>query len=348
MNINSTLITYKVTQPPGIDKITLSTTDFAIKDIKQLAIAPNIKKQGDDHATETPLFIYKNEPINGSKAWHNAGEELGNFAVNIDCRGMQIVWNPSKMLGKLSGELSTPQEAYNTSEILQGYLKDIGISTDINSHKVSRIDLAKDRNMQDKVFTYSEALSLLNARRENKKTLYPDGLTLGNKSRQGCFYDKGLELTNEKTNQMRCELRLLKSKPIRTALDVSHFHQVKQITPEALHTCYTDYINKDLYKLGDFNQLSFDFMSEVSILKSFQKQGRNAFEKWIMLNGIDYVLNIYGNAGIKNILIHSGFSNKHVLDCMKKINTMLQINSFRTDKPTLSQKYEEIRAKFVA
>ena len=348
MNINSTLITYKVTQPPGIDKISLSSVEFAIQDKTQLAIAPNIKKQGEENATETPLFICKNDLVFGSKAWHNAGEELGNLAVNIDCRGMQIAWNPSKMLGKFAGELATPQEAYNTTEILQDYLQSIGISTHLNTHKVSRIDLAKDRNMQDKVFTYSDALSLLNARRENKKTLYPDGLTLGNKSRQGCFYDKGLELTNEKSNQMRCELRLLKSKPIQSGLDVSHLHQIKHITSEALQTCYADYINKDLYKLGEFNQLSFDFMTEVSILKSFQQQGRNAFEKWIMLNGIDYVLDVYGKDGIKNILVHSGFSNKHVLDCMKKISTMLQINSFRTDRPTLSAKYEEIRQKFTA
>jgi hypothetical protein len=361
MNINRGFVVFKEPPPPsGIDKIQATSKEFQVKDATCLGVAPNHKKQGEDIINHTPLFSTNREiypqpdgklgnMVWGSRAYHNGPPEMGNLTINIDFRGCEIIYNPSKLLGKYSGELATPEEVHKTSVIIENYLSEIGISTNLSNYKLTRIDIAKDRLMDDKVFTYHQALNILDAKRMKEQVQYPDGMRLGNSSRQDCFYDKGLEIKPEdgSSNLMRGEYRLLKSDPVQKVLNISHLFQLKDISSKDISDIHSNHIAKDLYHAGDVNQFSFDFMSDVTLLKSFKGQGRNAFRRWVMVCGVEELVSTYGMEGIRKIL-QEVFDRSAVKKNMSEIRSLLQLNSFRSDKPTLSAKYEEIRTKFVA
>jgi hypothetical protein len=350
MNINRGFVVFKEPPPPsGIDKIQTTSKDFEVKDTTHFGIVPNYKKQGETDSQQTALFVCSGQQIYGARAFHNAPKEMGNLSLNIDFRGCEIIYNPSKLLGKYSGELATPGEVHQTTEIIEKYLSEIGLSTNLSSYKLTRVDIAKDRLMDDKVFTYHQALNILEGKRMKEQVQYPDGMRLGNASRQDCFYDKGLEIKPEdgSTNLMRGEFRLLKADPVQKVLNISHLLQLKDLSSKDISDIHSNHIAKDLYHAGDVSQSSFDFMSDVTLLKSFKGQGRNAFRRWVMVSGVEQLVATYGMNGIKKIL-QEVFDRSAVKKNMNEIKSLVQVNSFRSDKPTLSSKYEEIRQRFVA
>ena len=350
MNINRGFVVFKEPPPPsGIDKIQATSKGFQVNDITHFGIVPNYKKQGERDSEQMFLFTCAGQQIYGARAFHNAPKEMGNLSISIDFRGCEIIYNPSKLLGKYSGELATPEEVHQTAGVIEKYLSEIGLSTNLSSYKLTRVDIAKDRLMDDKVFTYHQALNILEGKRMKEQVQYPDGMRLGNSSRQDCFYDKGLEIKPEdgSTNLMRGEFRLLKADPVQKVLNISHLSQLKDISAKDLSAIHSNHIAKDLYHAGDVNQVSFDFMSDVTLLKSFKEQGRNAFRRWVMICGVEQLVSTYGMDGIKKIL-QEVFDRSAVKKNMNEIRNLVQVNSFRSDKPTLSTKYEEIRTKFVA
>lgn len=315
MYINRGFAHYKsASHPAGFDKIALHSKDFEVKDILPFAIAPNYKKQGEAETQESPLFLCSGNQIYGSKAFHNAGDEMGNLSINIDWRGCGMSWNPSKLLGKKIGSLASPQDVQNGVNIIQDYLTTIGLSTNLSSYKISRIDLAKDREMTDKVFTYHQALQMIDGKRMKEAVQYPDGFRIGNQSRQSIFYDKGLEIEPKAgaTNNMRCEMRLLKSDAVQKVMNISHVHQVHNLQTQDVSKIYSGFLSNDVFRIGNYQQMSFDFMTEVSILKDFKQKGRNAFKIWMMLMGFDKAMATFGKDGIKKIMQEAGFHRNYI------------------------------------
>ena len=369
--------------PSGIDKVQVISRDFEVTDTLQFAVIPYSKKQGKadfpeipkrkdhfendcDYAEyliqkkeqkeeekkyeQIPIFSLKGQPFYASKIYHNAPSEMGNLSINIDVRGAQIIFNPSKYLDKYSGELATPQETYNLITDIQKYLTEIGFKSNLSNFKLSRIDIAKDRVMSDKVFTYQEVFNLFSAKRETRKTLYPDGLTIGNASRQDCFYDKGLVIKPKdgSTNLMRGEFRLMKHKSIKDTLNISHFGQMKEISTKELSYIHSNHIQKDIYQAGDLNQQSFDFTNDVTLLKSYRQQGRGGWKKLVMMKGVDYFLKIRGIDVFRQILDASGYDKSAISKITKEVKEMERLLSFLPNAPKLSVKYGEVYEKFVA
>jgi len=364
MNINRGFVAYKTTSAfSGVDKVHAISKDFDVKDTTHFGIAPNHKKQGETDYQQTPLFRCAGkkylqpdgeigEMVWGSRAYHNAPKEMGNLSINIDFRGCEITFNPSKLLGKFSGELATPEEVHQTAGVIEKYLSEIGISTNLSSYKLTRVDIAKDREMDDLFFTYKPAIVLLKSPRQKTRREYDDGISFGNKQRQDCFYDKGLEMNPEDggSKLMRSEFRLLKSESVDSVLNISHFMQLKDMSPQDISDVHIKHITKDLFKIKTPEQQSFSFMGDVALLKTFREQGkRNAVMEWVMLMGISNLVETRGGIdGIKLILETAGFDRSYIYRCILKISSMIHQSSFLSDAPTISTKYEEIRTKFVA
>lgn len=339
------------TYPAGIDKLIIHTKEFEVKDIFNLGIAPNYKKQGQDEIEHQQLFICSGQQIYGSKAFHNAGEELGNLSLTIDWRGLSMAWNPSKLAGKYTGELASPQDANNGVKIIQDYVSEMGVLTNVSSAKFTRWDNAKDRQMSNKVFAYRQALGWIEGKRMKEQVQYPDGMRIGNKQKQTIFYDKGLELCPDsgRSNNMRCEMRLLNSDSVQRVMNISHVHQLKDYGQDDLSKIYSGFLTKNVFKIGDFGQMSFDFMNEVNILRSFRKQGHSGFEKWLMLHGVEKVSALCGADSLKQILQEAGFDRFSVRRCIQKMNKLLQMSSFlKNDEQTAGKMFEEIRQKFAS
>lgn len=345
--------------PAGVDKLQVYTRDFQLRNTLNFSLLPNYKNQGEEDIKPTPLCrLYDSdglagEILEGSKAFHNAGDQFGNLAANIDYRGLSVNWNPSKLAGKYTGELASPEEVKESLPKIESYLSDIGVRLNLSECKISRIDLAKDREMEDKVFSYSPAFSVLEGKRMKERVQYPDGVRIGKGTRQGIFYDKGLELKPKSgsTNNMRGEVRLLKGKSVQRVLSVLKLSEFTSLHQEDISNIYSNYINKDIFRLGNSDQLSFDFASEVRFLKSFRESGRrNAFKYWIMTEGMEVkLLKLGGTEGLRRVLEEAGFTPRYVHDCLRECREILSQKSFQdSDTKTLSQRYEEIRYKFTA
>lgn len=351
---NRDFVTDSVTHPPaGIDKLAVYSNDFEVKNDLNLGIAPNYKKQGEADIQHTPLFTCSGQQVYGSKAFHNAGEELGNLSLTINQRGYLLTWNPSKLAGKYTGELASPEEAHKGMKVIESYLSEIGILTNVSGAKITRLDIAKDRQMTNKVFAYKQAFDWLEGKRMKEQVQYPDGMRIGNTQKQAIFYDKGLELSPDsgRSNNMRGEIRLLKSDSVKRVMNLSHLHQLKDLGQSDLSNIYSGFITKDVFKIGDFNQMSFNFMSEVNILRSFKEQGKrsNPFDKWLKLHGIEKVMTFYTIDSIKQIMQEAGFDRQAIWRATQEINKLVQMSSFlKTDDLTAGKMFEEIRQKFVA
>lgn len=337
--------------PAGIDKLAVHTKEFEVKETLDLAIFPNHKKQGEADIQYKPLFTCAGQQVYGSKAFHNAGDELGNLSLTIDWRGLSVIWNPSKLAGKYTGELASPEDAHKGSKVIQDYLSEIGISTNISSAKFTRWDNAKDRQMTNKVFTYRQALGCIEGKRMKEQVQYPDGMRIGNKQKQTIFYDKGLELSpdNGRSNNMRCEIRLLNSDSVQRVMNISHLHQLKDLGQDDVSNIYSAFITKNVFKIGDFNQLSFDFMNQVTILKSFKAQGYNGIDKWFKLHGIVNLISLYGIDVVKQIIQEAGYDRYAIRRANEDMTKFLQMSSFlKNDEQTIGKMFEEIRQKFAS
>jgi hypothetical protein len=336
----------------GVDKLQVFTREFTITDTRNLCIVPNAKPQGQEEAMPTKLFPCAGKWVEGSKAFHNADPEQlsgGSLSVNISQHGLIATFNPSKILGRYSGELASVQDCRQVSVQVETYLQGMGIMFNPLNAKLNRIDFAKDRQMSDQVFTYSQALSLLRASRMKEQVQYPDGMRLGNRQTQGIFYDKGLELkpAEGRSNLMRGEMRLLTSDSVSKRLHISTLSEFTSLHQTDIRPVYANYITKDLYHDGQASQLSFNFMQEVEYLRSLKGGGRNAFKKWVMIYGIEILLCKYTTDGIRAILSEV-FSRNKVKDYMDEINTLLMRSNAMPEAPTLAQKFAEVKDKFVA
>lgn len=354
MNNNTLSVNYKFTPPPvGLDKLTLHTREFEIKDTLQLNINSNSKEQGKRDIDHKPLFKVGGELVTGSKAWHNAEDGYGKLAVEINWKGLAVRWNPSKLAGKYTGELASISDVSASIPVLENYLQQIGILLNLSECKLSRLDLAKDREMSDRVRSYATALSSLDGKRMKERVQYPDGVRIGTQTKQGIFYDKGLELKPKEgsTNNMRGEFRLLKGKPIQATLGISKLRDLTSLHQQDISTAYANYINADLYRIGNADQLSFSFTNEVDTLRFYRTHyKRNAIYAWLIEESIQMKLERIGDMEtLSQIMLEAGYTRQAVYNAKRMIERILKQSVFsRNSYQTLGAKREEIRQRFVA
>lgn len=354
MNINRDFVATLTTPPPaGFDKLGISSKDFEVKDTINFEIDHNRKKQGQSEIIETPLFMCQGKQVNGTKAWHNAGEEMGNLRVNINYTGLGISWNPSKLLGKYTGEIASPNDVQEGIKIVQNYLDEIGISTNLQNHKLTRLDFAKDRQMSDKVSSYLPALRLLNGKRMNDQKLYPSGLLFGNRQKEYCSYDKGEEINpdNGSTNNCRGEVRFLKDESVQRYLKFSHLHQLKDFAQGDLTKVYSDFFLDQVFRMEKVGeQLSFNFLADINFLsEAREKKKQNAFKEWIMLFGVEHMLEVYGMDNIEKILKEAGYHRVTIINYMNYFRTLISKSKmYHSGRPSIGQKLNEYREKFAS
>lgn len=354
MNINRHFVPLKVTLPPaGIDKLILTTKDFEVRDTTQLCIVPNMKKQGDEQAVNNPLFTCGGRVVYGSKAFHNStNDEGGTIQASINWTGLQIQFNPSKMLGKYSGELATVEEAVEVTATVESYLNNNGIFVPLKDMAISRIDIAKDRLMQQKVFGYKDVFDLLRTKGYGNKVNYAHGVMLGNRQSKGVFYDKDMELNPKSgsSNHMRGEARFLKTNSVAKKIGISSITDLRNADMGYIGAVYSNFINSDIYHLKNAgSQMSFDFVNEVQLLKHFKEQGRNSFRNWIMVRGVEATLVAVGGMDNLKRIIEEVYSRQKIGGYLKEVEALLNMKAtIDKDSSTLAHKYEEVRLKFVA
>lgn len=246
-------------QPSGIDKLTLTTTEFSITDVKPLNIQPVMKFAGQDTVNEANNFLFKcnSEPVYGSKAFLNTDD----FQVNINGFGLGVTFNPSKYLH--------PFELLTNSALLADVCQDVEnklaeacIRLSLNACKVSRVDIAKQAEMPRQVSYYAPAFDQMKFKgvRSNNVNHGAETFSTRNKTVEACFYDKRKELNpaGMPSNFMRAELRLRNSGGVKRYAGVSNLGQLIQMNQEGWNYVYTDYLGRKVFA-DNTEQLTFDY-----------------------------------------------------------------------------------------
>lgn len=346
--------------PVGIDKIHIHTRDFRVSSVTQLAIVPHRKPQGKiwDEVSQQPLFVCDGVPVIAEKAYHNssgndANEEEAVISATINSTGLTATYNPSKLIGKNMGELASVADVRAVTNQVQTYLESNGIYVPLNEGNLSRVDLAKDREMSQPVFNYTDVWRVLRGKRMSEKVLYPHGYRVGSKRRQFIFYDKGLEINPklDSSNIMRGEVRFVRNSTIDKQVGIRTLNDIYNLDEKYLGQFYNSFLTREIFRQkNDDSQLTFDFTGEVALLKSLKDKGRGSFKNWLALDGVEVKLQKLGGMdNVKRILSEVYSSRDKVNNMLSEMEDMLRLKVFLDKTPTtLSSKYEEVRLKFVA
>jgi hypothetical protein len=241
----------------GVDKLTLTTKDFAIKDTKNLNLTGLTKIAGDsdlDFDVIRPIFQVGGEPIYGSKAYLNTDQ----FSININSKGLQIVCNPSKMAHPyhlLNDELQIEKQVVG----IEKECRKLGVSFDALQTRVSRFDLARQGELPRNFLHYDSAFKNLcgkNGRNTKKQTYEGTTYYSGNNTHQFCFYDKFFDLKKQNSNFGRAELRCLKTAFVKKEFHATTLIELLGNGADHWFDTYKNYCEKNIFSAEKEIQLS--------------------------------------------------------------------------------------------
>jgi len=293
----------------------LRLIDYEIEKKNKLIMQPSpyILEESEPKFLNRHL-LYKDKEGNerqGSKAYFNNEilncEILPSYINGIDTSNLFLHFSIPKIYNKGNNFYSVGREGSKiVIDKVEEELKEIGIKTNINKAKITRIDNFKNVVMEEKFHSYKTIFELLNMSRGKEKFTRQFGTTFlkGNATQQICIYDKiveidiknihcsksGQPMINKKSlpdNVARFEHRIFKNKNIKQKLEI-----------ELVEDYYKKYDNiKDYYQKIMKNNLFKLDIEEIEILYSSKimnemnyfefNYGRNWLQKYFQYKGIE-------------------------------------------------------------
>ena len=271
-----------------IDKLSLTTTDFSIA--------------GD---------------LNPD--W-NTSKNFGGIYVSNNRNGLLVSFNPAKLYfghnEKSISSIQLPDICNNVQDTLSS--KSVYVSIDKMS--VSRIDLAINIGTTYSPSEYFPLFEFTKINYMNKRDSYSNGLYWHNKSRCLIIYDKTKELKDKQgieagVHLLRFEYRLLNRKAVTDHLRIGHLNELYDPSNyQFIQNIFLDFLRTDLFSGWDNNQA--ESLGHIEYLIK-NKNKRNSIRK---LFSSCYCKNRFSGIELKNILLSSGYSKKHISQFLKEIN----------------------------
>jgi hypothetical protein len=204
----------------GIDKLHLSTDQYALSDIEQWEHVPNRKKAGAKKVEPLPLVGVNGETLYGEKLYVNEQHYSAQFKHNR----LMIAFNPSKFFDPYRLTADADQIAHVITYIQNDLRERKGCEAELFAANLTRIDFTAQSTMSKPVPEYDAVIRAARERKRAPRTEYPHGWLMGNKQRQVCTYDKGLKFmqdtytkADQPTNLLRVESRILNGKTLRSS-----------------------------------------------------------------------------------------------------------------------------------
>lgn len=266
--------------------------------------------------------------------------------------------NPST----LKHEYHLTSNLTQTKEAVQHDMGLLGIDLDVDGLSVNRVDITKQSVMKHPVHAYTEALTSLNGKRM-KSISYPSGYTFGNKQKEAVFYDKTTQLRDVKRyqgdippNLLRCEVRWKKRKVIghdTNGLGKGDFASLISMHPEEAKERYNNFMERQIFRREEGQQLTLDFETEVEVLRQFvERKKRGGWKEYFMSQGIESIFEKAGSMRvIESMLFEVGYSREQVHRNMKEIRNIQSIQGFmdvRRGRESVSSTIEVLRQTFAA
>ena len=349
----------------GIDKISLSTTDFKVKnitDIGKFGRNHNIKQGGSD-----AMQIYSDlegHTIECNSVYSN--QKIGHYDIS-NKKGLQIHFNPSKVFHHYN--LTNTGEDLNTCiDAVKSEIKDLGIMVNFDEMNLIRLDIAKQQSMNLPLIAYHSAYGLIKGKRTETIKM-PNGHYIGNKTHETCFYGKQNELIyNQKLveykaensmpkNLLRIEPRFKKTDAVRRYTKLNNIKELQSITPNEVNSIYNKFLKRIFFETkNNGNQISLDFNTEIGFFKMLkEKNSRSYFNHWLQIHSVFDLLEKFGSYDmLTEFFIQAGESRKSILMFITKIKTLVAEYHILSNELKLNTKVtpitmlEELKEKFVA
>lgn len=351
----------------GIDFLKFSTQEWRVKDWHSsgLSMRQSDIKAGKEESSE-PFCIKdsRGHKVKGTKAILN--EPSGLFQLTIDPTSCRLQFNPSKPYHAhvLCSDEQTLKNRVNN--VLLTLDQEYGIQVDLNSSKVTRIDIAKNMSLKNPVSLYSEVFSMLKMKRQKRSGIHDQETfnfgTAGTRFFQ--FYNKGLELQEAQYPSaiteplgmkfMRGEIQLQKT-GIHTALGMKTFDHFRQTDFQLYREKYVHLMKDELFKFQTIDseefqmsiQYEFDFLIEE--LKKFRARHKYGYERFVFAYGSHQVLQMFGGSKAfrEAVLIASGGNRGTADRVLKKVQSAI-FSCHLPDNKQLVKMYSELRTKFAS
>lgn len=338
----------------GIDKLRLTTTDFSLKKADSNLFGFN--RSTSPGQTDFPCITtdLQGQKVYAKSMYSNC--DVTGVSVDINQYGMAVTFNPNKQNNTNGLNLvGIDDRLHKSLKSATDRLNKIGIETDIDFCKISRIDLCKDAMMDYQIKQYDPAFKSIPGGKRALATMYGNGTRFGNDSTEAIMYGKGLLLQLPgKENLMRCETKWKLTKAVKTAFGVPTIKDLLSLDDNYLNDKYTLHLKKNVFGRSELNKmLLFDFNHEVEVLKAFMLQ-RNGLERYIAINGIEMLLQKFN--GLDNFIIAlidvtDRSQRNKIARAKSKITDMLQQKAMidRSQKTvSTSTLLAELKEKFVA
>jgi len=346
-------------QKIGIDKLSLYTADFKVKEVKPQIFGIDRRVRQGSTTEELPYLLTDaaGNRIQANGIYHNS--PIASYSINH--KGLNVTFNPNKIVHPYHlTEINTAKYNESITQV-EHELSSIGIHTNMDFMKVTRIDLAKQSEMDLCCYHYADAFKMMRGKRMKQRSMEGYNL-INNKQKQVCFYDKENELKSYgignimqgEKNLMRAEIRLLKSDATKRLFSVCAFNEFKKFIPSDINSLYNSFLNKNVFSSpADAIQMQLDFSKEVEIFKYLrEKKGRSAFIYLLAMNDIeDYILKLGGIDKVYDLSISAGISERQARRHRDQARQMIEEKA-RIDKKkniiTPASLIEELKYKFAA
>lgn len=346
--------------PAGIDKIKLHipSTLYELSSVDRWAVVPNRKNQTELFVEDVPIIrTTDGEIICAEKVYHNSNRDIGkedteNISFSINGSGLAVEFNPSKIKGMYYGKLAGIGDVKDVVGDVMKYGNDIGLTfPSFDDIKVSRLDYAKDREMEFNVHSYQQVFRGLELKRSKNRAEFPSGFYDGNSMREFNVYDKGAEVERILPNSkyMRVEYRALKTETNKRE-GIQTLRNLCDWSDEGVSTHYSSIVSKDLLKINNETTQSLDFDDAVPMIQALhQRYGRGAVMSYYAAVGYHFILREKSVREQKEILESTGLYNRHsVWKFFKKMEEMMSSMKSKSKRYSVIEKYNEICGKFAA
>jgi len=262
------------------DKIKAYTSEFSIDKDAPLEIVPcSIGNNSREESISTVLWWNGFNPVYGQKAYLNRN----GVNITIENGRLSFFFNPSSIMFGNNFKIINFDEFKESLTRVGIILQAQGIHIDLETCKLSRIDLCCNIELDHNVNLYRSALQIISPKfMPKKRVLLDDGsYTVLNKSRQYIFYDKvkqmkskgiDLETFEVKTrNIMRCEVHLMNHKSIKNSLNVETLGELlNRKSFNHIKNIFKNIMKNDFFRLGDLKDTGSVISTDSEIVRQIR------------------------------------------------------------------------------
>jgi hypothetical protein len=318
-----------------IDKITAYTREFSIDGDAELEIVPcSIDNNSGEELNSTVLWWNGFNPVCGRRAFIN------RHGVNITIENGRLTFsfNPSSIQFSNNFKIINYDEFKESLKRVEIILSALGIHINLDTCKLSRVDLCCNIEVNHDVNLYRSALQIISPKYMSKKhVLLADGsYTVRNKSRQYIFYDKvkqmkskgiDLEAFEVKTrNIMRCEVRLMNHRSVENSITVGTLGELLvKATYANVKDIFKKIMKDDFFRMQDLKDTSptihtdSDLVCQIRI--AYPKKAIDLFFIYKQLTGeAPYPL-----PDLITVMTTCGYAPSTILERRRQISEVLQI-----------------------